>query len=134
MWFKKIKSNGSVRENKKSQCKVCNYQFVLQKSARFIEERQVDVLEIIDNLLLERMSYAAIARVIKVSERWLQNYVNNKLRKEVKREIKVIKKPKGKIVIQADDLWSYVGNKERKVWVWLALDNQTREIDRLLCW
>jgi IS1 family transposase/transposase-like protein len=124
----KTKSNGSVRGNKKAQCKECNYQFVLEKSERFIEERQVDVLEIVDRLLLERLSLAAIARVTNVSERWLQDYVNNKLRKEVKREVEVTKKPKGKIVIQADELWSYVGNKECKVWVWLAIDNQTREI------
>lgn len=124
----KIKSNGSVRGNKKAWCKECNYQFVLKKLDYFIEERQLEVLEVIDRLLLERMSLAGISRVVKVSERWLQDYVNNKLRKEVKREVEVTKKPKGKIVIQADELWSYVGRKKNKVWVWLALDNQTREI------
>jgi hypothetical protein len=34
--------------------------------------------ELIDRLLLERLSLAGIARVLKVSEQWLQDYVNRK--------------------------------------------------------
>ena len=34
--------------------------------------------ELIDRLLLERISLAGIARVAKVSQRWLQTYVNQK--------------------------------------------------------
>jgi insertion element IS1 protein InsB len=33
---------------------------------------------LIDKLLLERVSLAGIARVVGVSERWLQTYVNQK--------------------------------------------------------
>jgi hypothetical protein len=40
---------------------------------RISEETKV----LIDKLLLERMSLAAIARVCDVSERWLQSYVNH---------------------------------------------------------
>ncbi len=34
--------------------------------------------ELIDRLLLERLSLADIARALKVSEQWLQDYVNRK--------------------------------------------------------
>ena len=34
--------------------------------------------KLIDKLVLERISLAGIARVIGVSERWLQKYVNTK--------------------------------------------------------
>lgn len=34
--------------------------------------------DLIDKLLLERLSLAAIVRVTGVSERWLQSYVNQK--------------------------------------------------------
>jgi hypothetical protein len=34
--------------------------------------------ELIDRLLLERLSLVGIARVLKVSEQWLQDYVNRK--------------------------------------------------------
>ena len=35
---------------------------------------------------------------------------------------------KGSLTIQCDELWSFVGNKGNKQWVWLALDTNTREI------
>jgi hypothetical protein len=34
--------------------------------------------ELIDRLLLERISLAGIARAVRVSEQWLQDYVNRK--------------------------------------------------------
>jgi hypothetical protein len=34
--------------------------------------------ELIDRLLLERISLAGIARAVKVSQQWLQTYVNEK--------------------------------------------------------
>ena len=37
-------------------------------------------------------------------------------------------KPKRRLAVQMDELWSFVGNKGNKQWVWLALDAQTREI------
>ncbi|CCI28467.1 hypothetical protein MICAG_4790002 [Microcystis aeruginosa PCC 9808] len=42
-----------------------------------------------------------------VSWSWLQNYVNNKLA-AVPRQIKVSDKPKGKLVIECDEMWSFV--------------------------
>lgn len=47
--------------------------------------------ELIDRLLLERISLAGIARAAQVSERWLQTYVNDKSA-TVPREIKVTPK------------------------------------------
>jgi insertion element IS1 protein InsB len=46
--------------------------------------------ELIDKLLLERISLAGIARVTGVSERWLQDYVNDKY-PHVPREVAVKK-------------------------------------------
>lgn len=30
--------------------------------------------------------------------------------------------------MECDELWSFVGNKNQKYWIWLALDRDTREI------
>jgi IS1 family transposase len=30
--------------------------------------------------------------------------------------------------LECDELWSFVANKKNKVWIWLALDRETREI------
>lgn len=35
---------------------------------------------------------------------------------------------KGRLTIQCDEMWSFVGNKGNKQWIWLALDVDTREI------
>ena len=50
--------------------------------------------QLIDKLLLEKLSLAGIARVTDVSEPWLQNYVNNKYA-NVPRKLRVSPKKKG---------------------------------------
>ncbi|PPT09353.1 hypothetical protein CKA32_006162 [Geitlerinema sp. FC II] len=37
-------------------------------------------------------------------------------------------KKRGKLIVQMDKLWSFVGRKPVKQWVWLALNAETREI------
>ena len=66
-------------------------------------------------------------RATGVSERWLQYYVNKKLG-AVKREVEVKSKKKGKLTIQCDEMWSFVGKKDNKQWIWLAIDASTKEI------
>ena len=39
-----------------------------------------------------------------------------------------VKKVRGKLTIECDELWSFVGNHDNKQWVWLAIDRDTREI------
>ena len=49
---------------------------------------------LIDKLLLEKIPLAGIARVVKVSEVWLQQYVNAKYA-QVERQVKVSAPKKG---------------------------------------
>jgi IS1 family transposase len=86
-----------------------------------------DTRKLIDKLLLEKISLAGIVRATGVSPRWLQYYVNKKLG-AVKREVEVKSKKKGKLTIQCDEMWSFVGNKGNKQWIWLAIDVLTKEI------
>jgi IS1 family transposase len=83
--------------------------------------------ELIDRLLLEKISLAGIVRATGVSQRWLQYYVNKKLG-AVKRQVEVKSKKRGKLTIQCDEMWSFVGNKGNKQWIWLAIDVLTKEI------
>jgi IS1 family transposase len=66
-------------------------------------------------------------RATGVSERWLQYYVNQKLG-AVKREVQVTSKKKGQLIIQCDEMWSFVGCEGNKQWIWLAIDVLTKEI------
>lgn len=117
--------NGSTHNHKaKRKCKECGRQFVVNPTNNTIS---LETKQLIDKLLLERISLRGIARVTGVSWSWLQNYVNNKL-SQVPRQARVSNKAKGKLVIECDELWSFVFAKKYKYYVWLAIDRQTREI------
>ncbi|NES05413.1 MAG: IS1 family transposase [Okeania sp. SIO2F4] len=105
-------------------CTHCGRQFVENPSRGPINEA---TRIMIDKMLLERLAAAAIARITGVSERWLQIYVNQKY-DEVPQQVEVRKKKFGKLTIQMDEMWSFVGAKSNKQWIWLAMDVETREI------
>lgn len=85
----KIVKNGRIHNGKQRlKCNECHRQFVENPEKIIISQEK---RELIDRLLLERISLAGIARVAKVSERWLQTYVNNKYAL-VPRKVKVAPK------------------------------------------
>jgi insertion element IS1 protein InsB len=83
--------------------------------------------QFIDKLLLKRISLRGIARVTGVSWSWLQNYVNQKLG-HIPRKIKASDKSKGRLIIECDEMWSFVASKENEFYIWLAIDRDTREV------
>ena len=86
---KKIVKNGMTSYGKQNyRCKNCKRQFVKDNNKKTISQQTKDL---IDDLLLEKVPLAGIARVAKVSESWLQNYVNKKY-ESIPRTIKTIKK------------------------------------------
>lgn len=117
--------NGSIHNGKpKNQCNDCSRQFVNDPENAPVSE---ETKELIDKLLLEKIPLAGIVRVTAVSERWLQDYVNETY-ENVPKQIVVKDKPKGRLTIQCDEMWSFVGNKGEKQWIWLAMDVDSREI------
>jgi hypothetical protein len=70
---------------------------------------------------------AAIARVSGVSERWLQHYVNQKYYL-IPKQAKISQKKRGQLILEIDEMWSFVGSKQQKEWIWLAIDRLTKEI------
>lgn len=85
----KVVKNGHIHNGKQRfKCNECNRQFVEKPQKKVIDQQK---RELIDRLLLERISLAGIARAAQVSDRWLQTYVNEKYA-TVPREIKVTPK------------------------------------------
>jgi IS1 family transposase/transposase-like protein len=121
-----IVKNG-VKENGKQNhlCRICDRQFVETPSDHYRISEETRAL--VDRLLLEKIPLAGIARAAQVSERWLQYYVNN-LYDNVPRKLTVLPKKKGHLTVECDEMWSFVGNKDNKQWIWLAIDRDTREI------
>ena len=61
-------------------------------------------------MLLERISNPGIARLLQVSEDTVQRYVNARA-VVVKKQVEVSSKPKKRLNVQMDELWSFVDNK-----------------------
>ena len=71
--------NGHIHNGKQRfKCRDCGRQFSAQPTKEVIDPV---TRELIDRLLLERLSLAGIARATQVSEQWLQTYVNEKYAK-----------------------------------------------------
>ncbi len=120
-----VVKNGFIHNgNQNFKCKRCGRQFVLNPKNKLIAQ---ETKELIDKLLLEKLPLAGIARVTGVSERWLQNARQYLIRIGVKRSRGLAQK-KGRLTIECDEMWSFVGSKKHKQWIWLALDIQTKEI------
>jgi len=76
----------------------------------------------IDKLLLEKIPLAGIARVTGVSERWLQKY------ETIPQQIEIKDKPRDRLTIKYNEMWSFVTHKGNKQWIWLAMDGGSRDI------
>ena len=117
--------NGSVHNGKpKYQCKSCGRQFVVNPNKTTVS---LEMKQLIDRLLLERISLRGIARVTQVSWSWLQDYVNQKLA-QTSRQVKVSENLPGKLTIECDEMWSFVNSKKNEVYIWLAIDRNSRKI------
>lgn len=120
-----IIKNGSIHNGKpKYRCKDCGRQFIDNPKNKTISD---ETKQLIDALLLERISMRGIARVTGVSWSWLQKYVNSKMN-SIPRKVSVTAKTKGRLTIECDEMWSFVKSKINKVYIWLAIDRDTREI------
>ena len=117
--------NGKIHNGKQRfKCKLCGRQFVENPVKKIIGP---ETIALVEKLLLEKISLAGIARVLEISESWLQKYVNKKY-ENITHKINVTDKIKGKMTVECDEICSFVGKKENKLWVWLAKDRDSKEI------
>lgn len=100
-----IVKNGVGTE--KYRCNGCRRQFVENSKNKRISEAQK---QLIDNLLLEKIPLAGIARVVGVSAPWLQKYVNRKYEAQP-RSAKVSAKTTLNVTVECDEMWTFVSKK-----------------------
>ncbi|NET38905.1 MAG: IS1 family transposase [Cyanothece sp. SIO1E1] len=117
--------NGSIHNGKpKHACKDCGKQFIDKPQNIQVSSA---TKQLIDKLLLERISLRGIVRVTTVSWDWLQQYVNRKM-DSIPRQVRVSAKTKRRLIIECDEMWAFVGSKKNPVYTWLTIDRDTREI------
>ena len=125
-----IKRNGHTHYGKQNhQCLNCRRQFV-EDSQRITEaDRQM-----IKRLLLERLSLLGICRVMGVSLRWLLSFIvelYETLPDDLYVQLPQTSNPQIQLLrleAEADEMWSFVGRKSNKQWVWMAIDVESKQI------
>ena len=124
------KRNGHTHYGKQNhQCLSCGRQFV-EDSQRITEADRA----MIKRLLLERLSLLGICRVMGISLRWLLSFVaevyealpddlNVRLPPSPADQVKL-----PRLQAEADEMWSFVGRKSNKQWVWIAIDVESTQV------
>jgi IS1 family transposase len=62
-----------------------------------------------------------------ISIKWLQNYIN-KFYRSICFETSSLTSCLNGLILECDELWSFVCSKENPVYIWLALDRNTKQI------
>jgi IS1 family transposase len=88
---------------------------------------------LIERLLLERISLRGICRAVGVGLRWLLHFIVERF--QAAPEHLYVMSPSGiqtvilqRLEAEMDELWSFVGAKTNRQWVWIAMDATTRQI------
>src|SRR5215470_1998283 len=127
-WYKR---NGHIHTGKQNhRCKVCGRAFVLTPDNVVITAEQRALVE---RLLLERISLRGICRAVGVGLQWLLQFMVARFQ-EAPEHLYARPACRAPAVIlqrleaELDELWSFVGNKENRQWVWIAMDATTRQV------
>jgi insertion element IS1 protein InsB len=127
-WYKR---NGHIHTGKQShRCKLCGRAFVLNPEHPVITEEQRSLIE---RLLLERISLRGICRAVGVGLQWLLQFMVERFQAAPEH---LYVEPLGgtptvilqRLEAELDEIWSFVGKKANRHWVWVAMDATTRQV------
>ncbi len=127
-WYKR---NGHIHTGKQNhRCKGCGRAVVLSPDNHVITEDQRILIE---RLLLERISLRGICRAVGVGLRWLLHFMVERftaapdhlyVQPTVGTQAVILHR----LETEIDELWSFVGKKANRQWVWIAMDATTRHV------
>lgn len=111
-------------------CKACGRQFVARAAERIIANEQCTL---IDHLLRERISVRGICRVVGVSLTWLLHFMVERFAACPDHlHAQLLARPTAVVLrqleVEADEMWSFVGKKANRQWLWIAMDAKTRQV------
>ena len=127
-WYKR---NGHIHTGKQNhRCKMCGRAFVLTPEHAVITAGQRALIE---RLLLERISLRGICRAVGVGLQWLLQFMATRF--QAVPDDLYVKPADGtpavilqRLEAELDELWSFVGKKANRHWVWIAMDANTRQV------
>jgi insertion element IS1 protein InsB len=119
----------SKRTKKRFKCGGCKKHLVLGGKSWFVSDLQI---ELVDSLLMERLSLRGICRVVKVSLSWLMKYIERLYEKQPDNlNYRVPNAPEINLQLidcELDEMWSFVHKKKNKKWIWIAQCRKTRQV------
>jgi insertion element IS1 protein InsB len=127
----RFKKNGHTHNAKQNHhCQTCGRQFVADATDRSISHGQRTLIE---HLLRERISLRGICRAVGVSLTWLLHFMVECFAACPDHlHVRLPNCPTDVVLLQleaeADEMWSFVGKKANKQWIWLAMDAKTRQV------
>lgn len=120
-----IKKNGHIHNGKQNhRCRDCGRQFVNDNQKKTITDFEKNIIK---KLLTERISLRGICRAMNVSLTWLLHFFIVATN-DIPNDLSIVKPDKSKLTIEVDEMWSYVGKKKNKKWIWLAIDRNSGQI------
>src|SRR6266568_1355690 len=129
--FASLEKNGHIHNGKQNHhCHDSGHQFVQCYKQYLIADDKRDLIE---RLLVERISLRGICRAVGVTLKWLLGFLVQCFQalpdhlhvQPVTRTQDVIMQ---RLEVEADEMASFVQKKANKQWIWLAMDAKTRQI------
>ena len=124
-----IKKNGNIHNGKqKYECLACHKQFVDNPQHKQISD---ETRKRVQRALLERVSLEGICRIFDVSLPWLLGFMQEtfeQLPDNLNASVIGENEEFTVVVLEADEMWSYVGNKKNQQWLWLVMHSKSRQI------
>lgn len=124
-----VKKNGRTHNGKQNyRCVACSRQFIQEPNQKIIDDNTKNLVK---KALLERVSLHGICRIFDVSMPWLLELIDGlieEIPQDLNAEVVQENDEIEVVVLQADELWSYVGAKTNPQWLWLVMHSRTRQV------
>ena len=126
-----IHRNGRDNDGRqKYYCKGCGHHGRLSELQPPALSKEVAAEEIKSSVVrasMERCSLRGLERIFGVSRAGIMTWLKERLSK-LKRLKEMISPAQAGDIVELDELWSFVGNKGKKRWIWIAICRRTRKI------
>jgi IS1 family transposase len=118
-----VKNGHDYKGAQKYHCKACGRYGTLNRQKGYSVERR----EQVQRALIERVSLRGIGRIFQMSRRTVMRWLKD-WRQQMASLSETLLPVEFGDVLELDELWSFVGNKNNQQWLWLALCRRTRQV------
>jgi IS1 family transposase/transposase-like protein len=118
-----VRNGHDYKGSQKYHCKDCGQYGTLNTKRGYDASAQAQV----KRGMLERLSLRGLARMMSISRRTLSRWLVRWIDEVPPLEYSLLP-AELEDVLELDELWSFVGNKQQARWLWLALCRRTRQV------